>query len=290
MGLYVNGFDNNGALKTSKRFAPPNTTRTVWPINGLQDPSGVLLHDVFGPRPFAAHISTVGYDYDMHRAVDFNRVYNNQPAYAASDGIVNRWHYTHFSFKYDNEQYFFDQQGATLVSTTYDISGDGNYTIATSGTSSFQDSAKIVGNQQSAEGYFEVRSQLNPSGILVGSGTTNNAGIFIRASGLNDHYVALYYYTQDASTFGLRYDVVASGSSKVAQVGSVQASGHLRIQYDHDDNFVQFYHGQDQRNWLLVGSQAFTVLNPKTGAFVGSFEPVSQPQQPGGGIGGPGGE
>lgn len=70
----------------------------VWPSTGTETPTDV--GDVFGPRPFAPHIPTVGHDYDWHRGIDLpadQEATTLTPVYAPAEGCVSRLHYGHFS-------------------------------------------------------------------------------------------------------------------------------------------------------------------------------------------------
>lgn len=74
----------------------------AWPDSGGSAPAGATsIQDVFGPRPFAAHIPTVGYDYDFHRGIDVDLAIGD-PVYAPIGGALNRWHFTHFGFETDD--------------------------------------------------------------------------------------------------------------------------------------------------------------------------------------------
>jgi hypothetical protein len=68
----------------------------VWQDTGLGTASEV--RDVFGPRPFAAHIPTVGYDYDFHRGVDAPGDLDD-PSYSPINGSISRLHFTHFGWQ-----------------------------------------------------------------------------------------------------------------------------------------------------------------------------------------------
>ncbi len=57
-----------------------------------------IIRDVFGARPFSAHIATVGYDYDFHRGIDVPFAALGDPVYAGMNGIIIRKHHTHYDF------------------------------------------------------------------------------------------------------------------------------------------------------------------------------------------------
>lgn len=83
-------------ISTPKYLIRPGSPSLVWPDTGTSVPAAV--GDVFGPRPFAAHISSVGYDYDMHRGIDVAATAGS-PVYAVMAGVVTRIHKTHSGFE-----------------------------------------------------------------------------------------------------------------------------------------------------------------------------------------------
>jgi hypothetical protein len=68
----------------------------VWPDTGNGTPTTVK--DVFGARPFSAHIATVGYDYDFHVGVDVD-LESGETMYAPVGGSVIRLHRTHYGWE-----------------------------------------------------------------------------------------------------------------------------------------------------------------------------------------------
>lgn len=65
----------------------------------VHSPSGVAtVEDVYGPRRFAAHIPTVGYDYDLHKGIDIP-FSAGATEYSMLSGAVIRVHYTHFGWE-----------------------------------------------------------------------------------------------------------------------------------------------------------------------------------------------
>lgn len=83
-------------IRFKPRLYRGDTAGVSWPDTG--DSSRNNVEDVFGPRPFAAHIPTVGYDYDFHRGIDVDLALGD-PLYSSIQGSVQRLHYTHFGWQ-----------------------------------------------------------------------------------------------------------------------------------------------------------------------------------------------
>lgn len=69
--LSVDHLQGVALIRWSPQGINARAAGAVWPGAGSDARTpGDAIADVFGPRPFAAHIPTVGYDYDFHRGVD----------------------------------------------------------------------------------------------------------------------------------------------------------------------------------------------------------------------------
>lgn len=70
----------------------------AWPA----DSSGthVAVRDIFGMRPFSAHVATEGWSNDFHRGVDF-AILEGSPVYSPMAGSIIRQHYSHYGFEVD---------------------------------------------------------------------------------------------------------------------------------------------------------------------------------------------
>ena len=67
-----------------------------WPHTDTD--ASASLSDIFGPRTFTPHISTIGYDYDFHRGIDILKSQGSL-VYSPINGSVIRTHFTHFGWE-----------------------------------------------------------------------------------------------------------------------------------------------------------------------------------------------
>lgn len=151
----------------------------VWPDTGNDTPSGVK--DVFGGRPFSAHISTVGYDYDFHRGVDVNLA-EGDPYLSPVSGTVIRLHRNHFTFNTASQTAYWtednDGYGAAWTQGTgLTISGTRGGSNSWPNVSKYENRASPL---DLTAGQWEMRMLLD-SGVsaitgAVGFGVYDNRG------------------------------------------------------------------------------------------------------------------
>lgn len=170
----------------------------VWPDSGTGTPSDV--RDIFGPRPFAAHIPTVGYDYDFHRGVDV--VLNaGDPLRAAFGGSVTRLHYTHFGWETDGQLDQWTEDDGAGAATFTRVGSALRIVGSRIGAQTFPNVAawkavreRVVINN--GEGW-EIRFQLVASAVLAAGQV--GFGLLDEDTG---EYVALEYNGADATALG----------------------------------------------------------------------------------------
>lgn len=83
-------------INLPRRFYRGDTRGVSWPDTGNSNRNNV--EDVFGPRRFAPHIPTVGFDYDFHRGIDVDLALGD-PLYSSVQGSITRFHWTHFGWE-----------------------------------------------------------------------------------------------------------------------------------------------------------------------------------------------
>ena len=153
----------------------------VWPDTGTSVPATVK--DVFGPRPFSAHIATVGYDYDFHRGVDMNLA-AGAPYYAGMGGHVVRLHRTHYGWETATQLNFWttdDDSSSAPATFTRVAPSTLRITGTRSGTGSFPSVCKFKANTERVQntGDWEFRVKLasttDPAGGKFGFGIIHEA-------------------------------------------------------------------------------------------------------------------
>ena len=215
------------------------------PSNGYSLPNGSDVGDPFGPRPFAPHTSTVGYDYDWHRGVDFPGN-ENDPIKAPMGGSVVRRHYTHFLYWHDDALNEFTVDD---VDNAIDLSiNDGILSLAWDAnlvptSNDFLGSSKVILNQllDPDSGDLDLRLRIsNPD--FDGQGAIGLAIYDIS----NSEYAAIDY---DSSTVGLLCHAVDADGVDATTNGESQTPNQsvywLRLFYDQSADELLFQYGTD---------------------------------------------
>lgn len=218
----------------------------VWPDSGNATTSNV--GDVFGPRPFSFHITTVGYDYDFHRGCDFP-LSAGDPLYSPINGSVIRWHYTSFGFEESSHLTQFsetDSQSAASFAhsgTSCVISGSRVGALTWPTQAAFLSPAtneRIVLTGDDWEVRVKFTSAPSVSGGAVGCGVYDST---------NNEWAAIEY---DGTTITCRGR--DSGGNMVANgTTSAQASKTwIRIAFTQATGTLAWSHSTDGNTWTDV--------------------------------------
>lgn len=233
-----------------------------WPTT--QVGSGTV-RDIFGPRPFASHIPTVGYDYDIHRGIDIIAELDD-PLYSPMAGAINRLHYTHFWWD-DNTQ--LDQWIETDASSSavFAISGTAlQVTAQRTGSADFPAGvARISAARERViiqDGDWSIQMELSQTiGVTGGIGV----GIYDTA---NEEYVALEY---DGSVFTTRGFDSSGSMTNDGFTSSSSDKTWMRIEYSQSVDTLFWRCGTDGESWSDITSEATHDFSDKLTAV---FEPM----------------
>lgn len=218
----------------------------VWCDTGNGTPSDV--RDVFGARPFPAHIATVGYDYDFHRGVDAAAA-AGAPVYAISEGPVFRLHRTHYGWETDAQLGYWtesDPGGAaqfTRVSSSLHIVGErvGAQTFAQAARwKALRERVQVVG------GDWELQLELAASIALAGG----NLGLAVLDEA-NTQYAAIEYDGAVATALG-----VGSGGAFAASGTTLATAGRLWLRVRYIGTTLSWGVSDDGDTWVDVATQA----------------------------------
>jgi hypothetical protein len=230
----------------------------VWPDSGSSTTSDVL--DIFAPRPFSPHISTIGYDYDFHRGIDVTAA-SGVSIYSPQVGSVQRWHYTHFGWEADSQ---LDQwtEIDPNTSVTFARSGDTNLRVTGSrvGSQTFPtDAGRFQAYRERVQitaDEWELRLKL-----AAVSGTNGQLGFGLLDPD-TDELVSMEY---DGTTITARHVDSVAASNGDGDTEVISNQNWLRIRYD-GSSYIYWERGIDQYNWTAVTSGTtgtYTSLTPK---------------------------
>lgn len=252
------GVKRNNYRGDSSGFAWPNA----------KSGTGVI-RDIFGPRPFAPHIVTEGYDYDFHRGIDV--VFNQgDPVYAPATGAICRLHFTHYGWQ-DSTQ--LTQWTLTDPSSSLSYALNTNFirfTAARVGSLSFPGSvAKFQANREYVaplgsgnDWVMEIKLNSALSGTLTGS---FGIGIFDTVN--TTQYVALDY---DNATFTVK----AVGTTTFTRDGTTKAAANqtwFRLEYSSSNDTFTWKYGTDGSNWTNVTTESGKTFGSLTASFKPTF-------------------
>ncbi len=230
-------FKRNGYRGDGSGMAWPNSPN----VNGV-------IKDVFGPRPFNAHIATVGYNYDFHRGIDID-VSGGAMLYAPINGAICRRHYSHFGWQYAAH---LNEFALTSPSSSLAVSL-GTNTLAL--TCSRVGATAFPSNIDMYQARERVGAKTNDWVTEIQFASTPNVtgaigiGMF---SANNSEYVALEY---DGTVFTIR----ASGSNVQALNGTTYTSSSkswLRITYTSASDVFDWLHSTDGSAWTTLATSA----------------------------------
>lgn len=231
-----------------------------WP----NSPSGEgVISDPFAPRPFSAHIATVGYDYDFHRGVDVVAS-EGDPLYAPATGAISRRHYTHFGFQTENQmdEFSIDQKNTTM-SASWSI-GALTLTCVTDINADFPgDCARFYAqteriNPSAGDWVMEVMFDIIPDTDILG-----DFGIGFTTPDDSEYLAALLAYYADGTS---DYFGVSHTSPGGLWLKNDSTSPWLRLVYTQSTNKIQCQRSDDGTNWInissLIALPAFTASVP----------------------------
>lgn len=222
----------------------------VWQDTGLGTASEV--RNVFGPRPFAAHISTVGYDYDFHRGVDAPGDLDD-PSYSPINGSVSRLHFTHFGWQ-SQAQYNKWTFEDTYFSAEFNL---------------ISSSLALTGSRAGSQSFPDVDYFYNTAGRIIHSGSDDwivelkllNTISITGALGFgvfdtdNNEFVTLEYDGSVFTVSGADADgaLFADGTTL-----SQSAQTWLRIEYSQSIDQVSWKYGTDGDTFSTITSSIGT--------------------------------
>ncbi|MBK9073277.1 MAG: M23 family metallopeptidase [Myxococcales bacterium] len=230
----------------------------VWPDSGTDTPSSIS--DVFGGRPYAEHIDTVGYDYDMHRGVDVP-LNEGDDFRSPITGRVARVHRSHFRFRTDYYQRYWteDDDG---YGTSWAFNNPGVLMTGTRGGSTswptvdkYQNFSEKV-NLTAGQWEFRVK-------LAAGQGTINGAFGFGMFDPVSSEYIMLEWDGTNVRFLGTYSGGNLSNHNTTAAV----TSGHLWLRVRSSGTTIQWATSSDGDTW----TNKATETNP---SFTNGTRPV----------------
>lgn len=221
------------------------------------------MSNVFGPRPFSAHIPTVGYDYDFHRGIDFPDGVAGEPLYSPTTGAITRRVYSHFHW---NTADHLDQ--FTQVDP---LSGFSSLSVA-GGDLVLQGSGVGVASFPAQASRLEAKSLVRFGGqddwvLEVGFSASPSTTRGVTGIGLfNDdqsEYIALDY---DGTTMTFRGVHSGGAFTDDGTTYSVAGATWLRVAYTLGTDTYRWEHSADGENWTTLGTQAAVTFTDPTGS------------------------
>lgn len=251
-------------INVPKYLGRAGSPSLVWPDTGTSTPSAVGA--VFGGRPFAAHIGTVGYDYDMHRGADV-AVAAGGNVYSVMAGVVTRLHRTHYGFQNAAQGAYWVEVDPgstgvfTIASNALNIAGTrgGAKTFPTTSANYKALSERV----DISTGDWEMRFKLKTAPTLVGG--VVGFGIYDEAN--TAQVVAL-------ETNGSTATVVGVGSGGAMAANGTTASTavlYYSITYTQATDTIVWRYSSDAITWTTAATQA-TVAFTREG--VAAFTPT----------------
>ncbi len=242
-------------IKKSTRIQ--NGSGVVWPITGTTTLDRNIT-DVFGPRPFAPHVPTVGYDYDFHRGVDVT-ANNGDTLYSPINGFITRKHYTHFFWEHEDQLNEFTEVDTSSALTASIDTGDDKLDLVSSGvgTQTFLTAAHLrttaLFDIDSDDADIQIKFETPPTGH-----TSGYWGIAFYDD-VEDEYAYMEFRNDGAPNAEILSRVVGTSTSSLSTTNLASFSGNvwLRILHDVSDSQMEFYYSTDGESWtntVNVGS------------------------------------
>ncbi len=208
-----------------------------------------VVRDVMGPRPFNAHIATVGYDYDFHRGIDLD-ANPGDPLYSPISGSIIRRHYPCFGFQ-DAAQ--LNEFTLTTPSSSLAVALSSNLVLTCSrvGAVSFPSGidtyamSKVRLNIEEGDYWLEIEMASAPS---ISSGALG-IGIFNAAK---TEYICLEY---DGATFTKR-GVGTTTFTANGGTHAVASKTWWRIKYTQTTGTWSWDHSTDGSTWTSMATEA----------------------------------
>lgn len=221
----------------------------VWPDTGTDTP--IDVSDIFGGRLFPAHVSTVGYDYDMHRGVDLPLL-EGDDYLSPANGRVSRLNRSHFPFNTTAYQSYWVEDDDGYGSTWSHANPGLSASCTRGGSNSFPTCDKYIANKQGIDmtaGQWELRVKLNSSqASLVGA---IGVGVY---DTLTSQYVTMEWDGTDVRCMGARSGGNLSNHNTTASV----TSGHYWLRVRSEGTTLQLATSSDGDTW----TNKFTESNP----------------------------
>jgi murein DD-endopeptidase MepM/ murein hydrolase activator NlpD len=224
--------------------------------------SGGIIRDAFGPRPFAYHVGTVGYDYDFHRGIDVS-MDNGDPAYAPITGVISRLHFTYFGWEDDvqmehwqsvnNSNSLSVALGTNQLNLTASRVGSITFPSGIDKFEALRDHISINSDDWVVETEFSALSTTGSLGM----------GVFNRD---NTQYVCMDY---DGTTFTIRAVDSIGNFTANGSTYSVSGKTWMRISFTLSTGTFTWSHSEDGTTW--------TDLTTETGKTFSTSVPLFKP-------------
>lgn len=237
----------------------------VWPDTGISAPSEV--RDPFGPRPFSAHVATVGYDYDFHRGIDVPGDVG-APVYSPINGSVIRLHRTHFGWETDGQ---LTHWGETDPSAAIVVSRQAPSALRLAcsrvGALSFP---ATVGRYRPVRERLTVTEDDWVLELVLSSAISLAGGVigFGVHDPINDEWLLLEY---DGATLTIRGEGSGGAITEDGTTAAAASQIYLRIAYDKATDTFTWRYSVDGDSWTDVASEAGIGF---TTATVPQWEPI----------------
>lgn len=239
---------------------PPRKVRgdgsgVVWPDTGTAEHGNV--RDPFGPRPFTAHIATVGYDYDLHRGIDIPMTIGD-PIYSPINGSICRWHFSHFGWEIDEQLNQWKEvdpntsaQFERVAPSTLRVTG------SRVGAQSFPTDVGLLEpiyervKMESDTWEIRINFAANPSiAGRIGVGVYND---------IASEWAALEYDGTTFTVVGKDSGGTLTADGTTDSPGSAQAWG--RVRYEVSTGTLFWDYSNDADNWTNIASEVVSFSN-----------------------------
>lgn len=221
----------------------------VWPDTGTDTPIDVDY--IFGGRLFPSHVSTVGYDYDMHRGVDVPLL-EGDDYLSPVTGKISRLNRSHFPFNTTAYQAYWTEDDDGYGSTWSHAAPGLSASCTRGGTNSFPTCDKYIATGQGVDmtaGQWELRVQLNSSQAnLVGA---IGIGLYDTLTG---EYVTLEWDGTNVRCMGAKSGGALSNHNTTAAV----TAAHWWLRVRSEGTTLQLATSADGVTW----TNKFTESNP----------------------------
>lgn len=232
-----------------RRRRAPWANGIVWPDTGTDTP--VAVSAPFAGRLFPSHVSTVGYDYDMHRGVDIDLVEGDDYLCPVTARVA-RLNRSHFSFNTTAYQSYWAEDDDGYGSTWSHANPGLTASCARGGANSFPTVDKYFCTGQGIDmtaGQWEFRVKLDSAQASLAGAI--GVGVY---DTLTSEYVTLEWDGTNLRCMGARSGGALSNHNTTAAV----SASHWWLRVRSEGTTLQLATSADGETW----TNKFTESNP----------------------------